>query len=205
MWTFDDKVAEIFPSHARQHIPGYDRVIQKTLDICADYCADSAIVDVGCAVGETLTQLHHQGFTNLYGIDNSQSMLDRCPKNIGAEYILSDNFNIDLKFDVIIINWTLHFIKDKKNYLEQVRKRLNPGGTLVLTDKTSEDLFTLKHYHNIKRQNGVSEAEVVAKQKSLENVMHIKDVQWYLTTFEVLGFTTHIFDAEWCFTSFVCK
>ena len=46
MWTFDNKVAEIFPAHARQHIPNYDKVIQKTLDICADYSADSAIVDV---------------------------------------------------------------------------------------------------------------------------------------------------------------
>ena len=205
MWTFDNKVAEIFPAHARQHIPNYDKVIQKTLDICADYSADSAIVDVGCAVGETLVKLHHSGFTNLYGVDNSQSMLDRCPKNIGAEYILSDNFNIDLKFDVIIINWTLHFIKDKRNYLEQVREQLTPGGTLILSDKTAQDPYALKHYHNIKRHNGVSEAEIVAKHQSLENVMHIENVQWYLTAFEMLGLTTHIFDADWCFTSFVCK
>ena len=205
MWTFDNKVAEIFPSHARQHIPNYDKVIQKTLDICADYSADSAIVDVGCAVGETLVKLHHNGFTNLYGVDNSQSMLDRCPKNIGAEYILSDKFEIDKKFDVIIINWTMHFIKDKRMYLEQVRKRLNTNGTLILTDKTSVHDFPQKHYYNLKRANGVSEAEIQAKATSLENVMHIKDVQWYLTAFMLEGFTTHIFDADWCFTSFVCK
>ena len=132
-------------------------------------------------------------------------MLDRCPKNIGAEYILSDNFEIDKKFDVIIINWTLHFIKDKRNYLEQVRRRLNENGTLILTDKTSVHDFPQKHYYNLKRANGVSEAEIQAKAISLENVMHIKDVQWYLTAFMLEGFTTHIFDADWCFTSFVCK
>ena len=206
MWTFDNKVAEIFPAHARQHIPNYDKVIQKTLDICADYPNDAAIVDVGCAVGETLTQLHHHGFTNLYGMDNSASMLERCPKTLGIEYMLSEDFKFDKTFDVIIINWTLHFIENKTDYLREVKNRLNKNGTLIVSDKTSKDDYAIKFYHNIKRQNGVSETEIVAKQNSVENIMFIESPDWYLNQFKQLGFDKHyIFDADWCFTSFVCK
>ena len=205
-WSFDRKVAEIFPTHARQHIPNYDKVIQKTLDICTDYPSDASIIDVGCAVGETLIQLHHRGFTNLYGVDNSTSMLEKCPKTLGIEYILSDNFKIDKTFDVIIINWTLHFIENKTDYLYEVKSRLNQNGTLIISDKTCNDDYAIEFYHNIKRQNGVSEAEIVAKQNNVKNIMFIKSPNWYLNQFEQLGLHNHyIFDADWCFTSFVCK
>ena len=33
-WKFDRQIADDFVNHAKHHIPGYDRVINKTIDIC---------------------------------------------------------------------------------------------------------------------------------------------------------------------------
>ena len=64
-WQFDDDVAEIFPQHARQHIPNYDQVLNLSLDVCNDYSKTSKILDVGCATGETLKLLEQNNFTNI--------------------------------------------------------------------------------------------------------------------------------------------
>ena len=205
MYLFDN-LAEVFPAHARQHIPNYDTVIKKTLDICSEYPTDAAIVDVGCAVGETLIQLHHKGFTNLYGVDENKNMLHRCPKNLGITYIHDDCFNIDKTFDVVIVNWTLHFIENKIRYLKKIKHRLNPNGCLIVSDKTSKDSYPLQFYHELKRKNGVSDSQIIEKQQTVDQIMNINSPEWYFDTFNILGFQNcYIFDADWCFTSFVCK
>jgi len=205
MLLFDD-LAEVFSSHARQHIPNYDKVISKSLEICSDYSKDAAIVDVGCAVGETLVRLHDRGFTNLYGVDDNSRMLKLCPKNLGITYIQDNSFNLEHNFDVVILNWTLHFIENKERYLKKVKHRLNSGGKLIITDKTSKDEYPIKFYHNLKRLNGVTEKQIIEKQQNIEQIMHINSPEWYLSTLKNVGFTDcYIFDADWCFTSFVCS
>ena len=77
-WVFDNAVASTFVDHARQHIPNYDQVIDKSVDLCLRYLPSQAnIIDVGCATGETLRRLHAAGFTNLSGVEASYAMLKR--------------------------------------------------------------------------------------------------------------------------------
>jgi 2-polyprenyl-3-methyl-5-hydroxy-6-metoxy-1,4-benzoquinol methylase len=74
-WKFDNTIAKIFTEHARQHIPNYDLVIDKSIDLCNWHLKkDDSIIDVGSATGETLQRLHRDGFTNLTGVDASQDM-----------------------------------------------------------------------------------------------------------------------------------
>lgn len=202
-WQFDSKVAEVFPTHARQHIPNYDQVIKNCIDIANLYDKNSKIVDVGCAVGETLIKLHQHGFTNLYGVDYSQSMLDRCP-NV-AELICSDRFPVNhAPFDLVIMNWTLHFIKNKIDYLVDIYNSLLPNGVLILTEKTSNDTLPLNFYHEFKRSNGVSDQEIEQKAQRLESVMYYNDIPWYFKNLSEIGFKqVYIFNAHWCFTSFL--
>lgn len=203
-WKFDSKVAEVFPTHARQHIPNYDQVIKHCIDVANLHDKNSKIIDVGCAVGETLIKLQQHGFTNLYGVDYSQSMLDRCPSNI-AKLICSDNFPTEhAPFDIVLMNWTLHFIKNKVEYLCDIYNSLPPDGILILTEKTSNDQLPLEFYHQFKRSNGVSDQEIKQKAQSLESVMHYNDVPWYFKHLLEIGFTkVYIFNAHWCFTSFI--
>ena len=202
-WKFDKTVASNFVSHARGHIPNYDLVIDKSIDVCNTKSKDSKIVDVGCASGETLQRLYANGFTNLHGIDSSQDMLAVCPPNI-ATYYYSDSL-VAGPYDIIIMNWVLHFIKEKEPYLVNIYKNLNPGGIFILSDKVSTENFATKFYYDYKRSKGVSDSEILAKEKSLAGVMNINSLSWYLDKLKAIGFNSvYLMDASWCFASVVC-
>jgi tRNA (cmo5U34)-methyltransferase len=203
-WQFNADVAKTFVGHARQHIPNYDIVITKSIDICKKLLtSDSSIIDVGCATGETLRRLHDRGFNNLHGVDSSQAMLDYCDPNM-AKYHHSDCFP-DHTFDAVICNWTLHFMKNKQQYLEDIYQRLDQDGFLILSEKTSNDPLPIYFYHRFKSNQGVSEQDIQAKSQSLQGVMFTNDVSWYLDILDSIGFQKiYIVDASYCFTTFLC-
>jgi tRNA (cmo5U34)-methyltransferase len=203
-WQFDHIIAKTFVAHARRHIPNYDLVIDKSVALCKKFLdSDSAIVDVGCATGETLNRLSQLGYKNLTGIDNSQAMLDHC--SVNADLICSDQFP-DQMFDAILCNWTLHFVHDKMTYLQQMFKNLTPGGFMVLSEKTSLDPVMIDFYHELKSQHGVSDQEIASKATQVKDIMFINDIEWYLKTLKLIGFDrVQVIDANWCFTSFFCQ
>ena len=215
-WKFDKKIASEFINHAQHHIPGYERIIKKTVSLCQKLLPSFdhesmhkyKIIDVGCATGNTIRQLQKVGFQSLVGVDSSTDMLLQA-RNEGldkiAHIVKSDTFPTNKgTFQIIICNWTLHFIKDKETYLTDMYNSLETGGSLILTDKTYNDGIDLELYHDFKRNQGVTEAEIVAKAESVKNVMYIDPPDWYLNTLKSVGFTrVTIIDADYCFTSFL--
>lgn len=204
-WSFDQRVAGIFAEHARQHIPDYDRVLDLAVDLCQQKLNnDSPILEIGCAVGETVNRLHRVGFTDIHAVDNSQSMIDRCPSNL-ATYYLSDTFpDIDVEFDAVLCNWTMHFIENKSPYLTEIYQHLRPGGFFFLTEKTANSGLALEQYHLYKSRHGVSDQEIRDKAASLQGVMFPETVEWYLEILKKLGFSQiTVANANWCFTTFV--
>lgn len=206
-WEFNDDVAKGFVQHAERHIPDYDKVIDMTVNLCKSLLNDplnDRIIDVGCATGETISRLYTNGCCNLIGVDNSQAMLDQCMPD-QAYYILNDKFPTENgPYHAVICNWTLHFIKDKTEYLTQIYNSLVPGGFIVLTDKTENSGIALKLYHNFKRERGVSEEEIVAKANSVKSIMFIDSPDWYFRTLETIGFSnTSIISSAPCFTTFI--
>jgi len=204
-WEFDSGVADIFSSHARKHIPDYDKVLQLSIDLCRDKALpDSPILEIGCAVGATIDLLHQQSFTNIHAVDNSEHMLKKCNPDI-AQYYCSDAFpETKIKFDAVICNWTLHFIKNKKAYLKQIRNSMAPNGFLILTEKTENSGISLQRYHEFKKSCGVSEQEINEKARSLEGVMFIDTVDWYFKNLKNVGFKKiNVINATWCFTTFL--
>jgi len=202
-WEFNKDVAKSFKLHATQHIPNYHQVIDQCIAICKKKDKSIKIIDIGCAIGETLVRLHAEGFSNIYGVDNSQSMLDQCPPNI-ATLICSNTLPQNF-YDVILMNWTLHFIKDKKRYLQDIYNNLTPNGILVISEKTSLDPLAIKFYHDYKRTRGVSELDIQKKETSVKDIMYIDTIEWYQGIFKELGFSkVHIINAHWCFTTFIC-
>lgn len=203
-WKFDSSIAKTFQSHATQHIPNYEQVIDLSVDVCNKFNKDAKIIDVGCAVGRTLDKLSKAGFTNIYGVDNSEAMLAEC--TAPGTLIHSESFPVqEAPFDVVLCNWTLHFIKDKKAYLADMVNSLAPNGVLVLTDKTNTDPLPTEFYYNYKRAHGVSDEAIQAKRASLVGVMNINLIDWYMSTLKDLGFSKiYVPNAHWCFTTFVC-
>jgi tRNA (cmo5U34)-methyltransferase len=207
-WKFDSKVADVFDIHARQHIPDYDRVIKKCVSLCTKYVPDpvqSCVLEVGCAVGETLQQLTSAGFSNLVGVESSLEMLEKSRARSRAQLIHSEQFPAELgPYHAVLCNWTLHFIREKQSYLQDIYNGLVPGGFLIVTDKTCNSGIDLDLYHDFKRSQGVSEQEIAAKAAAVQDIMFINDPEWYQTTLTDLGFQdVVIINQVPCFTTFL--
>lgn len=93
------------------------------------------VLDLGCGDG-TLTiqiaELLPKG--EVVGVDASQGMINtalpKARKNV--RFLLMDINDLDLveKFDVVLSNAALHWVKDHKRLLENIRHTLRPGGYL---------------------------------------------------------------------------
>jgi tRNA (cmo5U34)-methyltransferase len=203
-WKFDSKIAINFADYARKHIPNYDKVIDLSVNICKDFSKDAKIVDIGCASGETINRLHTEGFTNIYGVDNSQSMIEVCNQDI-ATYIFSETFPKNLtNMNVVLMNWTLHFVKNKFDYLQSIFHSLESNGVLILSEKVSLDPYAISKYHQFKRLQGVDEEEILKKEQQVKSVMFIDDTEWYLTKLKEIGFKhIAVINSYWCFNTFL--
>lgn len=201
-WKFDSRIEQIYENHVSSHIPNYERVIQKCMDLCITICEkNDPIIDVGCANGITLRKLKSLGFNNLYGVDSSSSMVKHIDPSL-AKIIISDTFP-ENTYKIILANWVVHFIKDKKEYLTSIYRNLDQTGVLILSEKTSLDPTLINFYHLFKKRAGVTDLEILEKSKSLKNVMHINSIDWYQETLKDIGFKKiEIIDADWCFTTF---
>lgn len=208
-WTFNQDVAEKFTSIAKTHIPNYDMVIDLSIDTIKQFNFDTPnIIDVGCATGETLIRLKNAGYDNLTGVDNSQAMLSIAAKKIpDANFIYSESFPSDEQnYDVVIANWTLHFIGKRRQYLQNIYDNLNPGGILILTEKTSFSDATKKLYYNFKRKQGVSEDEIQQKEIRLQGVLNTASPGWYIDALTDIGFEScDIISAQYGFVTFLAQ
>lgn len=206
-WQFDRAVAENFLTHAQQHIPDYDRVISKCVRFAEmNLPKHSKILDFGSATGYTIDRLQAAGFTNLYGIDSSSDMIQQCQSK-SANYLCADYIPAHYKdFDLILSNWTLQFIENKLEILQQISRSLTDRGYLILSEKVTEDPQLIELYHLWKKGQGVSDQDIALKQQSLAGVLKIKNHRWWLDNLTNAGFNdVQIVNANWCFITYLCK
>lgn len=205
-WTFDAVVADSFEKIADVSIPHYRGVIEKTIEIIRKSGKENPrIIDVGSAVGTTLKRLHEAGFANLYGVDSSESMLQRSFNK--AVLIHSEQFPASYApFDVVIANWVLHFIRDRERYLESIRASMADGGLLILSEKVISSPLAHELYHDLKRSNGLSEDEIRKKQQQLAGVLIPYPLTWYIETLYGLGFkSVDVVDADYSFVTLLAQ
>ncbi len=96
---------------------------------------EEAILDLCCGTGNQLKLLSKNGFTNLHGLDISNTMLERVKKDhypikIYNEDASKTNF-INESFDIVIISMAIH----EKNRLTQ-EKFLNEAYGIIRKDGT---------------------------------------------------------------------
>jgi hypothetical protein len=102
------------------------------------------------------------------------------------------------------MNWTLHFIQDKYNYLVDIYNKLDYGH-LILTDKTSQSEIVKELYYDFKLSKGVSEDYIQQKEKNLLGVMLSVPIDWYVKSLREIGFTVDIIHGDLGFITFLCK
>jgi len=203
-WVFDDDVAKRFDQEARTHIPHYEEVIEKCVVVAKTLPSSARIIDIGSATGYTLEKLRAAGFTDVWGVDNSRAMLNhsRVSENLLESGVLPREHG---PFDLILANWTLHFIENREEYMRDMRDSLSPSALLILSDKMSCSELVHSQYHDFKRSQGVSEEEIAAKAASIVGILSTRPLSWYLETLEKLGFDTEVIDASWCFATILCR
>lgn len=204
-WKFDSSVASTFRQHARQHIPNYEQVLSLTTEFLQDKLQPSdAILEFGCAVGETVERLSQAGFSNIHAVDRSQDMLDLCPPGLANYYCMDSLPNTGTPYKAILCNWTLSFNINKLDLLEKFYHALDSDGYLILSEKTKESGLSLEQYHKYKLKQGVSPDAIQAKARALKGVMHVDSVEWYINALHSCGFDdVSLVNANWCFTTFI--
>lgn len=188
-WKFDKEVADRFQKEAKSNIPDYDRVIKLCISIARKKkLQDKLIIDVGSALGYTLNRFIRSGFPCIIGVESSEQML-HSEHNLHRERtILKNTFPTEHKYGMVMANWTLHFIKERKKYIKDIYNSLEDDGVFILTDKTTQSDTIKELYYDFKRSHGVTDEYIYQKEKKLKGYMVVYEPDWYIDTMKKIGF-----------------
>ncbi len=206
-WKFDGTVADHFDNIARRHIPNYEKVIEKCVKVAKTaFAGDTSIkiIDVGSATGFTMNRFISEGYTQVWGVESSPHMKERSMHKDNV--ILSDIFPMRYgPFDMVLANWTLHFVPDREAYMRSIYESMSDKGVCIISDKMQTSPFLVNRYHDFKRSQGVSDAEIEEKARLITGVLVPYPLEWYMQTLRAIGFSNvEVFDADWCFVSILC-
>ncbi len=208
-WVFDEKVAARFTNEAEQHIPLYWQTIELSVKtIKTSFSTNAKILEIGCATGNTLAYLVSQGFSHLIGCDSSPAMLDQAHQKLQhfqIPLIETDHFPTQYApFEVVMCNWTMHFIKEREQYIQAIFEGLKSGGLFIMTDKTIQSDAMKMLYHNFKLKQGLSLTQIEQKERNLEGVLVPYSLEQNLTMLKQMGFINlEILSAAFGFVTFL--
>ncbi|MDX8384380.1 MAG: carboxy-S-adenosyl-L-methionine synthase CmoA [Ghiorsea sp.] len=187
-FTFDAEVSRVFADMIARSVPGYALTLQMIAVIAGLYAQKgSRLYDLGCSLGaSTLAMAHGVKVEDcvIVGVDNSQSMLDSCQKNVAQSPVAVDLLHQDIEdviikdASIVVLNFTLQFIaKEKRDaLLQHIFKGMRQGGVLILSEKVmfEADFVQKEHiklHESFKKAQGYTDLEVSRKRQSLENVL----------------------------------
>ncbi|SLM63208.1 MULTISPECIES: carboxy-S-adenosyl-L-methionine synthase CmoA [Dickeya] len=206
-WTFDERVAEVFPDMIQRSVPGYSNIISMIGMLAERFVqADTQVYDLGCSLGAATLSMRrhiHTPGCRIIAVDNSPAMVSRCRRHLDAfradtpvEVREADILDIEISnASLVVLNFTLQFIPpaQRLTLLKRIWQGLRPGGALVLSEKFSfadasigELLFNM--HLDFKRANGYSELEISQKRSMLENVMLTDSVETHKARLQQAGF-----------------
>ncbi|MDC7868074.1 tRNA (uridine-5-oxyacetic acid methyl ester)(34) synthase TrmP [Pantoea ananatis] len=207
-WTFDERVAEVFPDMIQRSVPGYSNIISMIGMLAERFVQpNSQVFDLGCSLGAATLSVRrniHVPGCQIIAVDNSPAMVERCRRHINAfradtpvTVVEADICDIEIEnASLVVLNFTLQFLEPpaRLTLLSKIWQGLNPGGALVLSEKFSfedrdvgELLFNM--HHDFKRANGYSELEISQKRSMLENVMLTDSVEAHKARLKQAGFS----------------
>lgn len=202
-WEFNSEVAACFANMLERSIPDYK--IMRALVWKAGQRfiqPDTLVVDIGCSTG-----LAAEPFVNEHGdrnrfllIDNAPAMVEACRErfkdNPGVE-VAQGNLWQFLPFrdrtSLVLSVLSLQFMPTayRQSMIEKIYRTMEPGGALILVEKiTGDDMDDLlvELYYEMKRENGYTEAQIMEKRRSLENVLSPLRASWNVDILRAAGF-----------------
>ena len=206
-FIFDENVANVFTDMIRRSVPGYESIITMLGVFAEQYVQDNSnIYDLGCSLGAATlsmrSRLMHKN-CQMFAIDNSEAMADRCRQNIGLQQgpevtvSCADIRTTEMNpVSLAVLNFTLQFlpIEDRESLLKKIADNMLPGGALVLSEKiTFEDAAECALNEELhlafKKANGYSELEIAQKRSAIENVLIPETLRAHLDRLQKAGFT----------------
>ena len=208
-FTFDERVAEVFPDMIKRSVPGYSNIISAIGMMTARYAQDNTqLYDLGCSLGAATIAMRRNvqaNNCNIIAIDNSQAMLERCERHLSAyksdtpvKVLCDDICTIDItNASIVVLNFTLQFIPSAERLalLTKIYDGLVPGGLLILSEKfcfsddNVNDLLINLH-EDFKRANGYSELEISQKRSAIEDIMRPDSIETQLKRLKEIGFSS---------------
>lgn len=206
-WEFDQAVADRFQQEAEQHIPDYQRVIDMCYSMTECIFPNNKninVIDVGSALGHTMDKFIKNNYTNVWGVDSSQAMINS--SKYSDRVILSKSFPTEKQWDVVLANWTLHFVNQREEYLRDIYNSMNTNGCLIISDKMDYLPEVEDMYYNFKRENGVSDEIIYKKKVSIQGVLVTKPLEWYLDMLKDLNFSSiQVINTRFMFTTIYAR
>lgn len=116
------------------------------------------VLDAGCGTGELPFLIAKKGAAKVIGVDYSREAIEAAKKMYAlpnCEFRCEDIKKIKGTFDVITSLGTLEHVDDPLGVLMQLKKMLNPGGSLIITcpnwtNPRGYMLMMLKHLFDVK-------------------------------------------------------
>ena len=206
-FTFDEKVADVFPDMIQRSVPGYGMLITTIGLLSERYAqAGSRCYDLGCSLGAVSMAMRQRiphADCTIIGVDNSQAMIDKAGEllardggSVPVELLCDDIQNVAIEdASVVVLNFTLQFIPpdQRLTLLTRIYRGLRPGGILVLSEKIAfeeegRQQFHETLHHDFKRAQGYSDLEVSQKRTALENVMIPETLKAHQARLKQAGF-----------------
>lgn len=206
-FTFDERVAAVFPDMIRRSVPGYGEILTQ-LGLFAERYAQpgSTLYDLGCSLGAATLALRRHARApgcRIVAVDNAPAMAERArrvlaadPGPVPVEVICADLREVPVDdASVVVLNFTLQFVPlaERLPLLRRLREGMRPGGVLVVSEKVvaadaDEQTFLEGMQLAFKRANGYSALEISQKRTALENVLVPETVDAHLARLHEAGF-----------------
>lgn len=185
-WTFSG-TEESFEEHIERSVPGYREGHELIARLSDWFLYDGATaVEIGCSTARLTRRLAeaHEGLdARFLGIELDPGMArtaeERSKDDPRIDILCDDALRADLpRSDLITSYYTMQFIHPsrRQEMFDRVYASLNWGGAFVMFEKVrgpdarfQDILSTL--YVDYKLEQGFSEAEIVAKTRSLKGVL----------------------------------
>ena len=109
---------------------------------------DELILDIGCGWGRgTHTIKKYFKGCDVTGMDIDSSFINYAKSNFKeCNYVQDNLFESKLQdsyFDLIVLNCSMHFFYDEDKALQNIRKKLNQNGKILITDLWTKEAFVI--------------------------------------------------------------
>jgi tRNA (cmo5U34)-methyltransferase len=188
-FDFGPAVVRVFDDMVSRSVPLYDVLQRLAATLVLRLKAPGAIYDLGCSTGATLLALIEQAVEplTLVGFDKSPDMIEACRRKLaprlGAHRLTLHRVDLEgaspppiEDCGAIVLSLVAQFLQpaSRRQLLRTLGARLEPGGCLVLVEKTVQaspaiDAAFVETYHDFKAAQGYSRLEIARKREALEN------------------------------------